>query len=162
MGFNLIWFSVFWPNYYLIKFLVTALKNFDELSFFDTSHYFSNNILSILNLPSRYNPGTWGWANALAMSGLPSNLSVRKRVNPAMSLFDWIGRISPYTVCKKKKARICKQLWASASLRSKRFQSSYCAKVRAEAFIFFCSCPSFLDEPRQETLATQAKQVREL
>ena len=114
MGFNLIWFSVFWPNYYLIKFLVTTLKNFDELSFFDTSHYFSNNILSILNLPSRYNPGTWGWANALAMSGLPSNLSVRKRVNPAMSLFDWIGRISPYTVCKKKKARICKQLWASA------------------------------------------------
>ena len=53
------------------------------------------------------------------------------------------------------------------SLRSKRFQSSYCAKVRAEAkkrlkappspsFMFFCSCPSFLDEPREETLATQA------
>ena len=65
------------------------------------------------------------------------------------------------------------------SLRSKRFQSSYCAKVRAEAekgwrawglrasgsfvplplprrSIFFCSCPSFLDEPREETLATQA------
>ena len=40
----------------------------------------------------------------------------------------------------------------STSLRSKRFQSSYCAKVRAEAF-FFCSCPSFLDEPREETLA---------
>ena len=41
------------------------------------------------------------------------------------------------------------------SLRSKRFQSSYCAKVRAEAkkglkgdINFFCSCPSFLDEPR--------------
>ena len=50
-----------------------------------------------------------------------------------------------------------------SSLRSKRFQSSYCAKVRAEAkkkrlsFIFFCSCPSFLDEPREETLAMQAK-----
>ena len=68
------------------------------------------------------------------------------------------------------------------SLRSKRFQSSYRAKVRAEAkkkveggggeekrkgsFIplplprhsfFFCSCPSFLDEPREETLATQAR-----
>ena len=67
------------------------------------------------------------------------------------------------------------------SLRSKRFQLSYCAKVRAEAkqkvegggggekrrfllspppppsFIFFRSCPSFLDEPREETLATQAK-----
>ena len=49
-----------------------------------------------------------------------------------------------------------------ASLRSKRFQSSYCAKVRAEAkkslvgSFFFCSCPSFLDEPREETLATQA------
>ena len=52
------------------------------------------------------------------------------------------------------------------SLRSKRFQSSYCAKVRAEAkkspppppviHFFFCSCPSFLDEPREETLATQA------
>ena len=40
----------------------------------------------------------------------------------------------------------------STSLRSKRFQSSYCAK----AFFFFCSCPSFLDEPREETLATQA------
>ena len=49
-----------------------------------------------------------------------------------------------------------------SSLRSKRFQSSYFAKVRAEAkkglsFIFFCSCPRFLDEPREETLATQAK-----
>ena len=47
------------------------------------------------------------------------------------------------------------------SLRSKRFQSSYCTKVRAEAkkkvgFIFFCSYPSFLDEPLEETLATQA------
>ena len=54
------------------------------------------------------------------------------------------------------------------SLRSKRFQSSYCAKARAEAkkspppalplsfIFFFCSCPSFLDEPREETLATQA------
>ena len=78
------------------------------------------------------------------------------------------------------------------SLRSKRFQSSYCAKVRAEAkkkrlkgkgeerrggggerevpsfpspsrvihfLFFFCSCPSFLDEPRQETLATQANKT---
>ena len=25
------------------------------------------------------------------------------------------------------------------------------------SFFFFCSCPSFLDEPREETLATQAK-----
>ena len=60
---------------------------------------------------------------------------------------------------------------SSISLRSKRSQSSYCAKVRAEAkkrwflrspppppsfIFFFCSCPSFLDEPREETLATQA------
>ena len=65
----------------------------------------------------------------------------------------------------------------NCSLRSKRFHSSYCAKVRAEAkkrlkeeregrrgsffplprhSIFFCSCPCFLDEPREETLATQA------
>ena len=48
------------------------------------------------------------------------------------------------------------------SLRSKRFQSSYWAKVRAEAkkkvIHFFCSCPSFLDEPREETLATQARE----
>ena len=63
------------------------------------------------------------------------------------------------------------------SLRSKRFQSSYCAKVRAEAkkrlrgrgeevpsfpspspiIHFFCCCSSFLDEPREETLATQAR-----
>ena len=53
----------------------------------------------------------------------------------------------------------------AVSLRSKRFQSSYCAKVRAEAksffplplprHFFFCSCPNFLDEPREETLATQ-------
>ena len=53
-----------------------------------------------------------------------------------------------------------------SSLRSKRFQSSYYAKVRAElkkrlpspspVILFFCSCPSFLDEPREETLATQA------
>ena len=62
----------------------------------------------------------------------------------------------------------------NVSLRSKRFQSSYSRKLlRAEAkkglkgdgFVplplprhsfFFCSCPSFLDEPREETLATQA------
>ena len=42
------------------------------------------------------------------------------------------------------------------SLRSKRLQSSYCAKVRAEAKKGW-TCPSFLDEPRQETLATQAR-----
>ena len=62
------------------------------------------------------------------------------------------------------------------SLRSKRFQSSYCAKVRAEAkkgwrgrgrreedplsFIFFCSCPSFLAEPCEETPATQASSLQ--
>ena len=61
---------------------------------------------------------------------------------------------------------------ATTSLRSKRFQSSYCANVRAEAkkkvflhspppppsfIFFFYSCPSFLDEPREETLATQAR-----
>ena len=75
------------------------------------------------------------------------------------------------------------QYFSSHSLRSKRFKSSYCAKVRAEAkkkvegggagekrklsgsffplplpcdSFFFCSSPSFLDEPREETLATQA------
>ena len=56
--------------------------------------------------------------------------------------------------------QVCVKMMLSGftSLRSKRFQSSYCAKVRAEAkFMFFCSCPSFLDEPREETLATQAK-----
>ena len=59
------------------------------------------------------------------------------------------------------------------SLRSKRFQSSYYAKVRAEAkkkgfplplprhSIFFCSGPGFLDEPREETLATQATVLRD-
>ena len=52
-----------------------------------------------------------------------------------------------------------------SSLRSKRFQSSYCAKVRAfpspfpVIHFFFRSCPSFLDEPRKETLATQAAMV---
>ena len=60
-----------------------------------------------------------------------------------------------------------------SSLRSKRFQSSYRAKVRAEAkkkrltfpspspviHVFFGSCPSFLDEPREETLATQARVI---
>ena len=39
---------------------------------------------------------------------------------------------------------------SSLSLRSKRFQS---------ILFFFCSCPSFLDEPREETLATQASPV---
>ena len=70
--------------------------------------------------------------------------------------------------------QVCVKMMLSGftSLRSKRFQSSYCAKVRAEAkkkrlnffplplprhSFFFCSCPSFLDEPREETLATQAK-----
>ena len=59
------------------------------------------------------------------------------------------------------------------SLRSKRFQSSYYAKVRAEAkkkgfplplprhSIFFCSGPGFLDEPREETLATQVTVLRD-
>ena len=28
---------------------------------------------------------------------------------------------------------------------------------RVICFFFFCSCPSFLDEPREETLATQAR-----
>ena len=44
------------------------------------------------------------------------------------------------------------------SLRSKRFQSSYSffpLPLPRHSF-FFCSCPSFLDEPREETLATQA------
>ena len=71
---------------------------------------------------------------------------------------------------------------ASEGLACKRFQSSYYAKVRAEAKkrlkgegegrrgkevpsfpspspviqVFFCPYPSFLDEPREETLATQA------
>ena len=55
-----------------------------------------------------------------------------------------------------------KQCRNNVSLRSKRFQSSYCANVRAEAKkkkFFFCSCSSFLDEPREETLATQATTV---
>ena len=42
------------------------------------------------------------------------------------------------------------------SLRSKRFQSSYCAKVRAEAIkkghSFFCSLPNFLDELARKRL----------
>ena len=45
------------------------------------------------------------------------------------------------------KATILLRGWNS--LHSKRFQSSYCG--------FFCSCPSFLHEPREETLATQAR-----
>ena len=49
-----------------------------------------------------------------------------------------------------------KKFWSwLSSLRSKRFQSSYCAKVRAEAK----KGPSFLDEPREETLATQASDL---
>ena len=43
-----------------------------------------------------------------------------------------------------------------ASLRSKRFQSSF-FPLPLPRHIFFCSCPSFLNEPREETLATQAK-----
>ena len=35
----------------------------------------------------------------------------------------------------------------------KRFLRS---PLPAPSFIFFCSCPSFLDEPRKETLAMQA------
>ena len=46
----------------------------------------------------------------------------------------------------------------SFSLRSKRFQSSYCAKVRAGPlslpcpFFFFRSCPNFLDELARKRL----------
>ena len=29
-------------------------------------------------------------------------------------------------------------------------------RKQKKGFLFFCSCPSFLDEPREETLATQA------
>ena len=74
----------------------------------------------------------------------------------------------------RKKTKTCfnlesilgKEISQPSSLRSKRFQSSYCAKVRAKAkkgspppppsFMFFFSCPSFLEEPCEETLATQA------
>ena len=46
------------------------------------------------------------------------------------------------------------------SLRSKRFQSSNCAKVRAGAkkgaFLFFCSRPNFSRRTRAETIAKQA------
>ena len=46
------------------------------------------------------------------------------------------------------------------SLRSKRFQSSYCAKVLSPppppSFLFFCSRPNFSRRTRAETLATQA------
>ena len=31
--------------------------------------------------------------------------------------------------------------------------------LRRHSFFFFCSCPSFLDEPREETLPTQATQA---
>ena len=41
------------------------------------------------------------------------------------------------------------------SLRSKRFQSSYIPSPSPVIHFFFYSCPSFLDEPREETLATQ-------
>ena len=112
MGFNLIWFSVFWPNYYLIKFLVTTLKNFDELSFFDTSHYFSNNILSIkltFSVKSR----------DLGMSKCIGNVWVTKQPfcqETCQSCFVivWLDRenFTIYGLEKKKKARICKQLWA--------------------------------------------------
>ena len=79
---------------------------------------------------------------------------------------------------EKWRARTCHncQRPFPISLRSKRFQSSYCAKVRAEAkkrlkregeerrgspvIHFFCSCPSFLAEPREETLATQASSLQ--
>ena len=44
---------------------------------------------------------------------------------------------------------MCSSMLSRNSLRSKRFQSSYYAKVRAEA-------KKRLDEPREETLATQA------
>ena len=40
-------------------------------------------------------------------------------------------------------ARADKSGELSTSLRSKRFQSSYCAKVRAEAFFFFALVPAF-------------------
>ena len=54
-----------------------------------------------------------------------------------------------------------------ASLRSKRFQlkgEGEGRRGKVPSFpspspvinFFFCSCPSFLDEPREETLATQA------
>ena len=49
-------------------------------------------------------------------------------------------------------ARADKSGELSTSLRSKRFQSSYCAKVRAEAFFFFL----FLSQLSRRTLATQA------
>ena len=59
---------------------------------------------------------------------------------------------------------IYKICFSNSCKRSKRFQSSYCAKVKSGSKkkveggggFFFCSCPSFLDEPREETLATQA------
>ena len=50
------------------------------------------------------------------------------------------------------------------SLRSKRFQSSSCAKVRAEAIkkSLFCSLPNFLDELARKRLKHTKRQVRKV
>ena len=68
----------------------------------------------------------------------------------------WVIIISPQAhVCRGKDLLSTGTIKHLHSLRSKRFQSSYCAKVRAEAKKKGWR-PSFLDEPREETLATQA------
>ena len=42
-----------------------------------------------------------------------------------------------------------------------RKQKKVCSPPPPPSFIFFCSCPSFLDEPREETLATQANDAQD-
>ena len=66
-------------------------------------------------------------------------------------------------VTKSAAPKLMKKSLLESSLRSKRFQSSYCAKVRAGAkknhspppppsFLFFCSRPNFLDELARKRL----------
>ena len=59
------------------------------------------------------------------------------------------GGVIPYN----RLMGMCSQMGSHFhSLRSKRFQLSQCAKVRAGAFLFFCSRPDVLDELARKRL----------
>ena len=59
------------------------------------------------------------------------------------------GGVIPYN----RLMGMCSQMGSHFhSLRSKRFQLSHCAKVRAGAFLFFCSRPDALDELARKRL----------
>ena len=64
-----------------------------------------------------------------------------------------VASVSSRVIARKSERKQKKKVEGGGEKRKQRFALS---PPPPPSFIFFCSCPSFLDEPREETLATQA------